>query len=261
MLRGMWLATAHEWHQSSNGLCLPIKQSLIRRTTQKWAKFHSSRPAKVHYQDADLVYPEPSSTKHKDLPSFLQYAKTTGLDPNSTTYIGTLYEYTVALSLEKYGFSLRRVGGSSDYGIDLLGRWSVPSSTEPLKVLLQCKALSGRIGPHLIRELEGAFVGAPSGWRGSGVVGFLVTERPATKGIRDSMGRSRWPMGFLMCSREGEIQQFLWNRRAEEEGLTGLGVGVQYSHDGTKNSRLTLTWQGQPFDVQPGTGDGGREGV
>jgi hypothetical protein len=79
------------------------------------------------------------------------------------------------------------------------------------------------------------------------VVGLLVTEKHATKGIREALARSRWPMGFVACSREGVVEQFLWNRRAEEEGLEGFGVGMRYGGDGRQE--LVLTWKGRnlPF--------------
>ncbi|MDA4132888.1 MAG: DUF2034 domain-containing protein, partial [Thaumarchaeota archaeon] len=123
--------------------------------------------------------------------------------------------------------------------------WAVPSSAQPLRILLQCKAGGAqKVGPHLIRELEGAFAGAPVGWREqAGVVGFLVAEKPATKGIRDSLGRSRYPMGFVTCSSGGAVSQMLWNRRAEEEGLAGMGVGLRHGSDG--NSQVVLTWEGK----------------
>lgn len=191
-----------------------------------------------------LNYPEPTTTNHHDLSSFLDYAERSGLDPKSTLYVGTHYEYLVAQILSKYGFYLRRIGGHSDYGTDLLGTWTVPSSKQPLKVLVQCKAIARKSAPNLIRELEGAFVGAPVGWRGPGVLGIFVTENPATKGVRDSLGRSRWPMGFISCTRDGRVQQMLWNRRAEEEGLEGMGVGMRYAGDGGE-SQLLLTWKGQ----------------
>jgi len=70
----------------------------------------------------------------------------------------------------------------SDYGIDLLGTWSVPSALQPLKVLIQCKAFARKIEPSQARELEGAFVGAPIGWREAGVLGLLVSQKSATKG-------------------------------------------------------------------------------
>lgn len=192
-----------------------------------------------------LIYPGAPATGHHDLITFLDYADRTGLDHGSPTFVGTHFEYTVASALLSFGFHLRRIGGQSDFGIDLLGTWSVPpSSGKPLQVLLQCKAIK-KPGPHLIRELEGAFVGAPAGWRGSGVLGLLVIERPATKGMRDALGRSRWPMGCISCSRAGTVEQILWNRRAEEEGLEGMGVGTRYSPDGEGTQQLVLTFKGR----------------
>ncbi|KAL2021970.1 hypothetical protein VTK56DRAFT_6389 [Thermocarpiscus australiensis] len=204
-----------------------------------------------------LIYPPAPSPHHSDLPSFLAYAARTDLDRASTVYVGTHFEYTACRALARYGFSLRRVGGASDCGIDLLGTWSIippvptPSVTDsrlppPLRVLAQCKAVQ-RPSPHLIRELEGAFVGAPAGWRAArGVLGVLVTERAATRGIREALGRSRWPMGFVACSREGRVEQVLWNRRAEEEGLEGLGVATRYvdGGGGQAGKELVLTWRG-----------------
>ncbi|KAL2120483.1 hypothetical protein VTJ04DRAFT_4510 [Mycothermus thermophilus] len=219
----------------------------------------ASRSKQKQKQPQSLIYPNPpSSLNHTSLPTFLDYASRTNLDPSSTVYVGTHFEYTVAGALARLGLDLRRVGGISDCGIDLLGTWTLPfpppasssssgkslrSRPRPfLRVIAQCKAVQ-RPGPHLVRELEGAFAGAPAGWRawkspdggdengaGRGVLGLLVTQRPATKGIREALARSRWPMGFVACSREGEVSQLLWNRRAEEEGLEGFGVGVSNYH-------------------------------
>lgn len=196
-----------------------------------------------------VVYPEQGSAYHNDLSSFLAYVDRTGLDPKSTVYVGTHYEYIVASTLSKYYFSLKRIGGTSDYGVDLLGTWSLPSTQESFRVLVQCKAGFQKIGPHLIRELEGAFVGAPAGWRGTNVLGFLASERTATKGIRESLGRSRWPMGFVCCSSDGHIRQILWNRKAEEIGLDGIGVGTRYPQGNDGESQLVLTWKGKPIPL------------
>lgn len=201
--------------------------------------------------NSTLIYPDPPTNNHHDLLSFLTYADRSGLDQKSTLYVGTHYEYTVAQVLSKYGFYLKRVGGHSDYGIDLLGTWTVPSSKEPLRVLAQCKAIARKSSPNLVRELEGAFVGAPVGWKGHGVLGVFVTEKPATKGVRDSLARSRWPMCFVSCTRAGHIQQMLWNRRAEEEGLEGLGVGVRHAGgDGDGGSQLSMLWKGQHIALE-----------
>jgi hypothetical protein len=183
---------------------------------------------------------------HHDLPSFLDYASRVGVDQQSSVYVGTLYEYTVQSSLERLGISLKRVGGRSDYGIDLLGTWNVPSTTSPLKVLVQCKARTAKAKPSEIRELEGAFVGAPSGWRGTGVLALLVSQQQATKGVRDALGRSRWPMGFVMCTDQGKILQMLWNRKADDEGLLGVGVTVKYAGGAREDKEIVLTWKDTP---------------
>ncbi|EGS21113.1 uncharacterized protein CTHT_0029540 [Thermochaetoides thermophila DSM 1495] len=203
--------------------------------------------------DQPLIYPSPpSAPNHHDLPTFLEYASRTNLDPETSVYVGTLFEYTTCAALARYGFSLRRVGGVSDGGVDLLGTFSPPgvrkhASVPNLKVIAQCKAVR-KPGPHLVRELEGAFASAPVGWRGSsGVLGLLVTGRPATRGIREALGRSSWPMAFVMCTKEGRVLQMLWNRRAEEEGLEGLGVTTRYYREegGQEGKEVVLTWRGR----------------
>ncbi|ETS83731.1 hypothetical protein PFICI_05607 [Pestalotiopsis fici W106-1] len=232
-----------------------IKQctsKLVRQQRQLYQQFRAYS-SEVETQPSDslpsLRYPDSINKDHYDLPSYVAYAERIGLDTSTTTYVGTHYEYTVAASLKRFGFELRRVGGAGDYGIDLLGSWSVPSTPQPLRVLLQCKASSAtskaRIGPATIRELEGAFVGAPPGWRGSNVLGLLVTQKAATKGVVDSLGRSRWPMGFISCLSDGSVQQMIWNAKAEEEGLAGLGVAVRRSTTRAQQE-LMLTWKGQP---------------
>jgi len=179
----------------------------------------------------------------------LEYASRIELDPKSTTYVGTHYEYTVQTALERLGMSLKRVGGKSDYGIDLLGTWSLPSAPEPLKVLIQCKAIARKIEPSQARELEGAFVGAPQGWRGSSVLALLVSQKSATKGVREALGRSRWPMGYVLCRADGKILQMLWNRRAEQEGLDGIGVGLKYNRGDRKEGEVILTWKGDAIKL------------
>jgi hypothetical protein len=213
--------------------------------------------------------------------SFLSYAQRTGLDENSTVYVGTHYEYTVASALSRYGFYLRRIGGASDRGTDLVGTWTLPSnassdaspssssssSSSPpqaqtkLKILMQCKAGSGqRVGPQHVRELEGAFAGAPVGWRGTnGVLAVLACERPATKGVREALGYSRWPMAYVFCKRGGGcgvVRQMLWNRRAEEEGLEGLGVGTRHvAGDDENGKELVLMSKGRALPLVTDSGD------
>jgi hypothetical protein len=239
--------------------------------------------------------PNAPTTLHNSLPTFLAHARRTSLSPTSTTYIGTYYEYAVLHTLRRFGFNLTRNGGRGDAGIDLLGTWHLPpqfssggsptgrgSGPGPLRVLVQCKALKAKLGPNLIRELEGAFVGAPAGYRASpagGVVGVLVSPREATKGVRDAMARSRWPMVWVMLevrqrvqqvqkhsgdegaggdpapvevtgSAVGRAKQMLWNKAAGSAGLEGLDVTIRYDQavegeDGL-GRECVLMWQGTP---------------
>lgn len=181
-----------------------------------------------------LKYPDPPSSHHSDLASFVSYAQKTGLNAKSTVYVGTHYEYQVAESLSRYGFALRRIGGASDHGTDLVGTWTLPCGSSPIsmRVLVQCKAGSQGVGPRHVRELEGAFVGAPVGWRGTGVLGVLVNEWSATRGVRDSLTRSRWPMVFIRCSNKGLVSQMLWNGPARELGLDEYGISVKHGGSG-----------------------------
>lgn len=213
--------------------------------------FAYANPLKIRTQrfssvvkDEELIYPDAPSTHHSDLASFLSYADRNGLSPQSTVYVGTHYEYTVAAALIQYGFLLKRIGGASDYGTDLLGTWTPPSTNQTMKVLLQCKAGVQRTGPQYVRELEGAFVGAPVGWRGPGVLGLLVSERPATKGVRDSLGRSQWAMGYICCTKDGALRQMIWNRKAELEGLEGFSMGVKHA-PGTQDGQLVMLRHGK----------------
>nr|POE85389.1 uncharacterized protein, mitochondrial [Quercus suber] len=215
----------------------------------------------------------PRSVNHHDLPSFLAYASRVGLDARSTTYKGTFYEYVVDQSLSRFNFKLQRTGRSNDLGIDLVGQWTLPKqlATEPaLRVLVQCKAVKPT--PSMVRELEGAYVGAPAGWRGDGVLALLVASKEATKGVRAALQRSRWPMGILQVTVEGEVKQFLWNAVAAQAGLEGLGVTVRYGaaesraagaglHDdearvpsgGVPSNKasgsIALTWLGRPLEM------------
>lgn len=194
----------------------------------------------------------PGSEQHNDLSSFLDYAKRLELAETSTVYVGTHYEYTVASSLRSLGFDLTRTGRASDYGIDLLGHWSVPSLPKPIRVLLQCKAHSKGLTPANVRELEGAFPGAPAGWRGGGVLGFLVATNQATKGMRDALIRSHLPMGFLQVTAEGTVLQFIWNQEAAQQGLEGMGVTNRFTPQREEKKRdgngleqeIALTWKG-----------------
>ena len=201
-------------------------------------RWHSSRsdprPYHAAASEEPQIPPQPFSVSpsHSSLSTFLQYAHSTGLSPDSTVYVGTYYEYLCALSLRRLGFSLTRTGGRSDAGIDLLGSWSLPGLTSPLKCIVQCKNLKAKAAPNLIRELEGAFVGAPTGWKGEGVVSVLCARKEATKGVRDAIRCAR--RGIVWCHIEeveeglGRVRQLFWNQRVSAEGADSVGIGVRY---------------------------------
>lgn len=209
----------------------------------------------------------PGSQHHSSLSTFLAHATRTSLSPTSNVYIGTHYEYTVLRALAPLGFTLTRTGRTSDNGIDLLGTWTVPSHPLPLRVLVQCKSHARALKPEHVRELEGAFGGAPAGWRGDGVLGFLVSPKTTSKGVREALGRSKWPVGYFMIdgngnvgdngtasmagefTRNGKVRQLLWNHEAAKNGLEGLGVTVRHGEKtGIENGvarEVALMWNGR----------------
>ncbi|KAL5003505.1 hypothetical protein BDV10DRAFT_180625 [Aspergillus recurvatus] len=210
--------------------------------------------------------PAPTTSLHNDLPSFLSYAKRTGLPEKSTTYQGTLYEYTVQTHLRKSAFDLHRIGGRSDLGIDLTGTWHVgpnPIADPPVRVIVQCKALKSKIGPHVVRELEGVVARhfAVALARGSGGgVGVLVGPRETSKGVREALGRSAMPLVCMMVERDGRVRQVLWNGRVEGLGLGGLGVEILYRTRGEIEGEVEarLTWGGKEVQTMDQVDEGMR---
>lgn len=195
--------------------------------------------------------PSPPSQQHNNLATFLSYAERTALPPTSTVYVGTHYEYIVLQSLRRYALALHRIGGRDDAGIDLVGTWHLPEREREraLRVLVQCKALKTKLGPNLVRELEGTLRQAPVGWRTGQRVGMLVSPREATKGVRDALARSSYPLFWMMVELDGTLKQALWNARVEELGLGPLGVETRYGtsaaeEPGSLTKEVALTWDG-----------------
>ncbi|KAF1835944.1 hypothetical protein BDW02DRAFT_567546 [Decorospora gaudefroyi] len=196
------------------------------RVPRRIATTHAQNAAPV---DMPKLVVSPGSAHHNSLLSFVEYAKRVNLASGNSVYVGTHYEYTSALALMRLGFSLLRIGRKDDAGIDLIGHWVLAPLREPLPVIIQCKARRMSVSPAHIRELEGAFRGIPPDWRNKDVLGLLVTTLKATKGVLEAVGMSRWPMGFVLVTKTGLVQQFLWNRAASERGLEGVGVTVRHT--------------------------------
>ena len=138
---------------------------------------------------------------------------------------------------------------------------------------MQCKNLKAKAGPNLIRELEGAFVGAPPGWKGESVVAVLCAGREATKGVRETIRGARRGLVWIMVediNRAGEgkefdadieaegtgrIRQVLWNDRVASLGLEGIGVQLKYlaPQDGRPvDKEAVLTWKGEMWEPDSG---------
>jgi RRG7 (Required for Respiratory Growth 7) protein len=189
--------------------------------------------------------PPPASVNHNDLQSFLSYAEKTGLPSDSTTYVGTHYEYMVLWRLRCLALNLYRVGGRDDAGIDLVGTWHLPRRENALRVVVQCKALKTKLGPNLVRELEGAYRYSPVGWRTTDKLGILVSPREATKGVRNTISRSSYPLFWITMEQDGVIRQALWNERAEALALGGLGTETRYEVNSGSPAKkeIVLTWE------------------
>jgi hypothetical protein len=224
----------------------------------------------VQHVEIPKILAQPGSPHHNSLATYLEYAKRVDLKPTSTVFVGTYYEYVTALSLLRLGFSLFRIGGRADMGIDLIGHWVLPQFLEPMPVIVQCKVRHNtmRCNPVHVRELRGALQGVPDNWKGKEVLALLVSSTNASTGVLDALKRQRQPMGFLNISRQGDIQQFVWNHAASERGLEGLGVTLRHTplpptkepdveNSSVKRSKkveaagtkrdVVLTWMGTPI--------------
>ena len=256
-LHSVFLAPRTRWSSSSSAQStLPRSQVLDGVQPNSLAKYDSLDSSLSHRLDADYelnaneVLPPDPSASHSSLATFLEHARVSKLDTKSTVYKGTYFEYLTQSSLLRLGFSLSRIGKAGDRGVDLYGTWELPSLDFPLRCIVQCKAFQSqgaKLGPAIVRELQGAFAAAPSGWRGENTIGVLVTTRMATKGIRDAVRDSRRPVMWVMLDQDGTVQQLLWNKRAADVGAQGVDVTIR--HSGV-NAEVILLWKGQVWDAK-----------
>ncbi|KAJ5287324.1 hypothetical protein N7478_003010 [Penicillium angulare] len=242
----------HSYPLTHRSTSTPIKPLLLREFST--TRFHNDLSPFTRRLFKLPSTPSPPSQHHDNLTQFLTYASRISLPETSTVYVGTHYEYTVLQSLRRCALALHRIGGRDDAGIDLAGTWHLPEHEREraVRVLVQCKALKTKLGPNLVRELEGTLRQAPVGWRTGQTVGMLVSPREATKGVRDALARSSFPLFWMMVERDGTLRQALWNARAEALGLGALGVETRYDMSdrgdpgATSEPRkeVTFTWDG-----------------
>lgn len=130
-------------------------------------------------------------------------------------------------------------------------------------MVVQCKALKAKVGPEVVRELEGVTAG-----RGEGFVGVLCGKGPATRGVREAVRRAGrgvvWISVENLGDGEGRVRQVLWNERVGEMGLVGMGVGVRHGggigigkEEGEgMEKEAVLLWKGMPWEPEVGEGEG-----
>lgn len=186
---------------------------------------------KIHPPLSSLL---PVNTSHTSLATFISHARHARLNPTTYTFLGTRYEYLAQEILTRVGFELVRTGKAGDRGVDLAGWWHLPSSRndgnggqERLRVLVQCKRIKGqrKVTPSVVREMDGAFLGAPAGWRSDEVFGIIVSTKPATKGVIAALGASKRPLVWI-CMEEHDL------RAAMAQDSTG----VDSTDDDTQSS-------------------------
>lgn len=247
-----------------------VHRSAIRQNLYKSPNAYRSSPTTLH--------PFTSSPCHSSLSTCRKNARPKA---SSTVQVGTSYEHLCARTLPRLGFQdLTRTGGRADKGIDLLGKW-LPFSLQrsqypPLNVVVQCKAVARKAGPEMIRELEGALVGAPGQWSGEGTIGVLCARREVTAGVRDALRRSKRGVVWIMVedrddvqegksgntdeverragkskenheAREGRIKQVLWNDQVQKlvGGVTGtVVIHIPGEDGGRMETEVLMSWNG-----------------
>ncbi|EAZ63993.2 hypothetical protein PICST_28762 [Scheffersomyces stipitis CBS 6054] len=117
----------------------------------------------------------------QDYRLYLSHCRRNLIDIDTNIFRGTLYELYVKdfLSANLACFELVKVGGAGDNGVDIRGKWNLDyfqqlqkkklnSKTNSkqgrsinlkrdIKVLIQCKNVSSKIGAGLIREIIGTY--------------------------------------------------------------------------------------------------------
>ncbi|KAJ7275085.1 hypothetical protein C8J57DRAFT_1062283 [Mycena rebaudengoi] len=197
---------------------------------------------------------------------------------------GTIFEERSMKILQDHlSMSLRRVGGKSDGGIDLMGWWWLPpSDSQPpsnlvapperrrLRVLAQCKAEKKKASPKYVREMEGvlhrymslmkpaAEPASPLDGSQYPLVALLVSESPFTKATILRAQSSPVPFFLLHlppvpdASLEEDpevvnsIGTAVWNPAlAGVRGLLGGKMEARWERSISGSGRPGLWWSGQ----------------
>lgn len=196
----------------------------------------------------------PSGLVHNDLQSFEDLEH----NMDSTIYRGTLFEYQTQEILKKtLGIYTQRSAGNGDLGVDLRGTWFLPLSASPkegdmvrhLKVIVQCKKMTSKIGPKYVRELQGSL-----SFETQPTMAILAASSEYTKQALLPYAKSLWPMALVVIDPEAqEVRKLMWNRAAEKV-MHGLQVGTKWmpGYGGELESRPVLCFEGKVLKRLPG---------
>lgn len=191
---------------------------------------------------------------HNDLQSFEDMEH----NMESTIYRGTLFEYQTQKILQKtLGIYTQRSAGNGDLGVDLRGTWFLPLSASPqagdkvrhLKVIVQCKKMTSKIGPKYVRELQGSL-----SFETQPTMAILAVSSEYTKQALLPYAKSLWPMALVVIDTEAqECRKLMWNRAAEKV-MHGLQVGTKWmpGRDGELENRPVLCFNGKVLKRLPG---------
>lgn len=158
--------------------------------------------------------------------AYLDYCKLNNVLMETTVFRGTLYELLAKSKLEQLMncYSMTRVGGSGDNGLDVLGRWNlanynIDTTRQPKRqlilskasgigkddgkinlqsdivALVQCKSNNSRIKASTIRELAGIYeYHVKTRLDAMRVFFFLVSPHPLTKQAQSQVDTSKIPI-------------------------------------------------------------------
>ncbi|KAF9951144.1 hypothetical protein BGZ65_006155 [Modicella reniformis] len=201
-----------------------------------------------------MPYARKSSGTHKDLESFEELDHNT----DSATYRGTLFEYQTQEILKKHlGIYTQRFAGSNDLGVDLRGTWFLPLSSSPnpgdmvrhLKVIVQCKTMSSKIGPKFVRELQGSL-----SYESQPTMAILATSSEFTQQALLPYAKSLWPMALVVIdTKSQECRKLMWNRAAEKV-MHGVQLSTRWILDenGEMDTTPVLCFEGEVIKRLPG---------
>ncbi|KAI7903982.1 uncharacterized protein BX663DRAFT_505985 [Cokeromyces recurvatus] len=149
----------------------------------------------------------------------------------SALYKGTLFELqTLTLLTQTTGMNLDHVGGKSDGGIDLRGKWF-----NDVQVIIQCKNTKHGCTPDHVRELIGTVISCSQ--KKKTLIGILATayhpNRPHfTRDVLSHFNKSPLPLGLAMIDNL-TLKSFMFNNKAQSI-LKGLTISTRYDINGNE---------------------------